>query len=129
MNIENEIQDRSRVALKWARELEEKDRTDANTLNETLAAHQMNELLESFDVSAMKKNVQNLKDYLEVLRAILEQRSERTKLLKIELELQIYRDNVAEQRQKMRDALEKGEAKTGLSPETLREIEAAMAKL
>ncbi|MGZ4963218.1 MAG: hypothetical protein ACXWDN_18555 [Limisphaerales bacterium] len=130
MNIENETkQNRSRAALEWARGLEKNDKTDANTLNETLLAFQMNDLLESFDFEKLKSKLENTKEYLEVARTILEHSSERTKRLKVELELQIYRDNVTEQKEKMRDALDKGEARKGLSPETLREIEAAMAKL
>ena len=45
MNTETETkQNRSRAALEWARELETKHKIDANALNETLLAHQINDL-------------------------------------------------------------------------------------
>ncbi len=130
MNTETETkQNRSRAALDWARELETKHKIDANALNETLLAHQINDLLESFDLSKLKTNIQNQKEYLELARTILEQTSERTKRLKVELELAMYKENVTAQKQKVQEALEKPEAKKGLTPETLRQIEAAMARL
>jgi hypothetical protein len=125
MNTETEPkQNRSRAALEWARELETKHKIDANALNETLLAHQINDLLESFNLETLKKNMQNHKEYLDLARTILEQTSERTKRLKVELELQMCRENVTTQKKTMTEALQKG-----LSPETLVALEAAMAKL
>ena len=126
MTTETESKTRSRAALEWARGLEKTDKIDANALNETLLAYQINDLLESFDFSKLKANIQNHKEYLDLARTILEQSAERTKRLKVELELQIYRDNVKTQKETMREVLKD---ERGLSPETLRALEAAMAKL
>jgi hypothetical protein len=129
MNAENENQNRSQAALAWAQTLDTHHKTDANALNETLLAHQINQLLESFNFEELQKNIESPKEYLDLARTILEQTSERTKRLKVELELAIYKENVTAQKQKVQEALDKPEAQVGLTPEILREIEAAMARL
>ncbi|MDB6057234.1 MAG: hypothetical protein JWO95_1078 [Verrucomicrobiales bacterium] len=129
MNTEIRNQNRSEAALAWAQGLEKDHKTNANALNETLLAFQINQLLEAFNFDQLKTKMENGKDYRDVVGIILEQSSERTKRLKVELELQTYKENVTAQKQKIGDALEKGEMKKGLSPETLRIIEAAMARM
>jgi hypothetical protein len=134
MNTEAEtierLNARSQAALRWARELEKKDHIDANALNEMLLAFQINDFLESVDLKAIQdSSTRSTKEYMEVARTILEQSAERTKRLKLELELKMYRDQVADQKRKLREALSKGGATKGLSPETLGEIEAAMSQM
>lgn len=129
MNTETKNQNRSEAALAWAQALEKNHKIDANALNETLLAFQLNQLLESFNFDGLKTKLENAKDYRDIVSVILEQSNERTKRLKVELELQMYKENVTAQKQKIGDALDKSEFKKGFSPETLRDIEAAMARM
>lgn len=129
MTTENEIdaRTRSRAALEWARQLEKTEKTDPSTANETLVAFQINELLESIDLKEILEKVESgSKEYLELVRTILDQCAERTKRMKVELELQMYKQTVKEQTHTMQEVLH---GEPGLSPETLRALEAAMAKL
>jgi aminopeptidase N len=99
-------------------------------LNETLLAFQFNQLLEAIGFDKIKTDVEKQpKEFLEVARTMLEQSSERTKRMKVELELQLYREQVTEQKRKMEDAVNTDRSELGLSPEALQKIEEAMARL
>ena len=124
------LNERTRAALAWSRDAQTKDNTDIHTLNETLLAYQFNQLLEAINFDHIKDKVeQSPKDFLDVARTMTEQGSERTKRMKVELELQLYRDQVAEQKRKLQDTIADGKTEHGLSPETLRQIEEVMAQL
>jgi len=133
MNTENKIETeilntRSRAALDWARALLNEN-TDPNALNETVLAFQFNQMLEAIGFDAMKEKLGGQpKEFLEVARTMLEQSSERTKSMKVELELQLYRDQVADQKRKVEEALTP-RTEGGLSEEALQKIEEAMARL
>jgi aminopeptidase N len=134
MNTQNKpeteiLNTRSRAALDWARALQNEN-TDPNALNETLLAFQFNQLLEAIGFDKIKTDVEKQpKEFLEVARTMLEQSSERTKRMKVELELQLYREQVTEQKRKMEDAVNTDRSELGLSPEALQKIEEAMARL
>jgi hypothetical protein len=121
------LQNRTRAALEWARAHNE---TDVHAVNQTLLAFQFNQLLEAVCFDDIKDKLgQSPKEFLELARTLLEQNGERTKRMKVELELQTYRDQVAEQKRKMEEALQKPDTQKGLSPEVLQQIEEAMAQL
>jgi hypothetical protein len=124
------LNSQSHAALEWARTHKKKRRIDVHALNKILAEHQMNQVLEGIDVHTLKKDVaQSPKLYFEIVKIILDTYGEMTKRHKVELESKIYKDEVAEQKRKVREALSSPDVAKGLSPETLREIEAAMAQL
>jgi hypothetical protein len=130
MNTEP-LQDRTRAAIEWARAHQQNNNpTDIHAVNQTLLAFQFNQLLEAIGFDKIKSEFEKSpKDYLDLTRTVLEQSSERTKRMKVELELETYRDQVAEQKRKVEDALNKPELQKGLSPEALQQIEEAMAHL
>jgi hypothetical protein len=123
------LQDRTRAAYQWSRALQ-KDNTDIHTANETLLAFQFNQLLEAITFDTLKTKVeQNPKEFFETAAKVNEQQSERTKRLKIELELETFRDQVAEQKRKLQETIAAGKTERGIDPEVIEEIEAVMAQL
>ena len=123
------LQDRTRAPSEWARE-QQKNNTDIHTANETLLAFQFNQLLEAIGFDDIKKNVeQSPKEFLEIIQKMIDQQGERTKRLKVDQELEIYRDEVAEQKRKLQETIAAGKTERGIDPEVIREIEEVMATL
>lgn len=121
---------RTRAALDWSRELQSKHNIDVHTANDLLYALQFNQLLEAINFDTIKEKVEESpKEFLEVARTMNEQSSERTKRLKVEHELEIYREEVAERKRKLQETIAAGKTGGGISPEVIQEIEEVMATL
>lgn len=88
-----------------------------------LAASQIFELLQDFDVSAMKdKLAENPEEFSKIVSAL-------ARISKEALGFEKYRELVAEQKRKINDALNAAKGKGGITPETLQTIEQAAAML
>lgn len=88
-----------------------------------LAASQIFELLQDFDVTAMKeKMADDPENFSKVVSAL-------ARISKEALGFEKYRELVAEQKRKINDALNAARGKGGLTPETLQQIEQAAAML
>jgi hypothetical protein len=124
------LQDRTRAAIEWSRELRTKDNIDVHTLNQTLLAFQFNQLLEAISFDKIKTDIEKSpKEFLEVARTVAEQGTEHVKRVKAELELQTYRDEVAERKRKLQETISASKTGGGISPEVIQEIEEVMATL
>lgn len=88
-----------------------------------LAASQIFELLQDFDVSAMKdKLAENPEEFSKIVSAL-------ARISKEALGFEKYREVVAEQKRKINDALSAAKGKGGITPDTLQQIEQAAAML
>lgn len=88
-----------------------------------LAASQIFELLQDFDVSSMKdKLAENPEEFSKIVSAL-------ARISKEALGFEKYRELVAEQKRKINDALNAAKGKGGITPETLQTIEQAAAML
>ena len=88
-----------------------------------LAASQIFELLQDFDVSTLKAQLaDDPENYSKVVSAL-------ARISKEALGFEKYRQLVAEQKRKIEDALNTAKAKGGLTPDTLATIEQAAAML
>lgn len=88
-----------------------------------LAASQIFELLQDFDVSELKEKLSaDPENYSKVVSAL-------ARISKEALGFEKYRQIVAEQKRKIEDALNLAKTKGGLTPDTLQQIEQAAAML
>jgi hypothetical protein len=88
-----------------------------------LAASQIFELLQDFDVAAMKEKLaENPEEFSKLVSAL-------ARISKEALGFEKYRELVAEQKRKINEALNSAKSKGGLTAETLQTIEQAAAML
>jgi hypothetical protein len=89
----------------------------------SLAASQIFELLQDFDISAMKEKLaENPEEFSKIVSAL-------ARISKEALGFEKYRELVAEQKRKINEALSAAKGKGGITPETLQTIEQAAAML
>lgn len=124
------LKTRTRAAIEWSRELQAKDNIDVHTANDLLYALQLNQFLEAIAFDNIKQKIEGSpKDFFEVLQKMIDQQSERTKRFKVEQELEVYRDQVAEQKRKLQETIAAGKTERGIDPEVIQQIEEVMATL
>lgn len=88
-----------------------------------LAASQIFELLQDFDVGAMKEKLaENPEEFSKLVSSL-------ARISKEALGFEKYRELVAEQKRKINEALSAAKGKGGITPETLQTIEQAAAML
>lgn len=89
----------------------------------SLAASQIFELLQDFDISAMKEKLaENPEEFSKIVSAL-------ARISKEALGFEKYRELVAEQKRKINEALNTAKSKGGITPDTLATIEQAAAML
>jgi hypothetical protein len=121
---ENERLDDMRMKREFAlRIVQENEGGKIHEAGLNLAASQIFELLQDFDVSALKERLaDNPEEFSKVVSAL-------ARISKEALGFEKYRELVAEQKRKINEALSAAKGKGGITPETLQTIEQAAAML
>lgn len=121
---ENERLDDMRAKREFAlRIVQENEGGKIHEAGLNLAASQIFELLQDFDVSALKERLaDNPEEFSKVVSAL-------ARISKEALGFEKYRELVAEQKRKITEALSAAKGKGGITPETLQTIEQAAAML
>lgn len=121
---ENERLDDMRTKREFAlRIVQENEGGKIHEAGLNLAASQIFELLQDFDVQTLKEQLaEDPENYSKVVSAL-------ARISKEALGFEKYRQIVAEQKRKIEDALNSAKTKGGLTPETLATIEQAAAML
>lgn len=121
---ENERLDDMRTKREFAlRIVQENEGGKIHEAGLNLAASQIFELLQDFDVQTLKEQLaEDPENYSKVVSAL-------ARISKEALGFEKYRQVVAEQKRKIEDALNNAKTKGGLTPETLATIEQAAAML
>jgi hypothetical protein len=116
---------RARAAEELASGFQKKDAATFSACNQMLLLSQINDVLQDYDPRCLKRLLEDKPEqFLRLASALNAQATEQTRRTKLELDLQKYRDRVAEQKRKIEQALSQTHSQ-GLTPEVLAKIEEA----
>lgn len=126
----NQIRLRSEASVEMVQAIARHGKVPITEANDILLASLIHEALESYDPAALREALaDDPKRFFNLAAAVGGQAAERCRREKLELELEKFRDAVAERRRKLEETLREAARSGGLSPETLAKIEAEMKLL
>ncbi len=126
----NQIRLRSEASVEMVQAIARQGKVPITEANDILLASVIHEALESFDPAMLRDALEeNPRRFFNLAAAVGGQAAERCRREKLELELEKFRDAVAERRRKLEETLRAAARGGGLSPETLARLQAEMKLL